>query len=292
MEKDFGKQLAVHQSKKTTFIGLIIAAVAFLVVFGLVGWYLRNNPIDAEDEIMAFVAFGVAVVIPAVLLAWAIFSRGSVTIYEEGVVVKKGKREERFHFSEIAGLVDMSVGENGGFVVPVAGGFIGGAIALGVISAVASNVADSRRRIYRKRDISLVVGKTGGKDIAGTYLARENKRFVSVINTGGDELSEIYTAWLVKHKSITKEALKSLSLQFSPQLELVNGVFVHTSRNDEVRLALENITRLDVDEDNLRFYGLNENGKEKCLIKTKIAIVVHNLDLLFYIVEIASAEDD
>ena len=222
MENEFGKQPVVRESKKTTFIGLVIAAVVFLVAFGFMGWYLKNNLIDPDDEIMAYLTYGVAVVVPAILLIWAIFSRSKVTIYEEGVVVKKDKREEGFHFSEIAGLVDMSVGENGGFVVPEVGGVIG-AIAFGVISAVAGNVADARRRRYRKRDIGLVVDKTGGKDIAGTYLARENKRFIPVINTGGDELSEIYTTWLINHKSIIKETLKSLNLQFSSQLELVNG---------------------------------------------------------------------
>jgi hypothetical protein len=122
----------------------------------------------------------------------------------------------------------------------------------------------------------------------GSY---EHANEVGVVNTGGDELSMVYTDWLIKQKSVTKESLVSLSLSFGDSLEFSRNAFVHKHRKGDTVLRPEEITKLDFVEGKLFIYGLNENGKEKRLIDIKIEEVL-NLDLLLYIYDLSMEQGD
>ena len=269
MTQNYGNQLAIRESKPSTARWIKIAAVALLLLLGAAGLFFILNPHDSTDIIMGFVSLGFALVLFFGLFALTKRMHSVVTIYEEGVVIVKGKKEHRFHFNEIAGLVDAP---GGGTVVPVAGGIIG-AIAIGAVSALAANAADAHRRNHRLRALSLIPANPDGRmDAIG----------ISVVDTAGDELSEVYTQWLIKEKGINEENIKSLQIPFGDTLSLDNGAFVHKKRRGEERFEFEQLTDLDIREDSVMFFGLNEKGKNRCLIDTKIART-HNLDLLFYI---------
>ena len=192
-----------------------------------------------------------------------------VTIYEEGVIIKKGRKERKLHFSEIAGLVDS---DDGGTVVPVVGGVIG-AVVIGTAAGLISNAVDANRRNRRLRSITIMPVTPMG------FLERAG---ISVPDTAGDELSEVYTEWAVKTKNINKENINSLQISFGDKLSIDNGAFVSKTRRGEERFEFERITELDIRADSIMFFGPNEKGKEKCLIDTKI-LRTYNLDLLFYI---------
>ena len=270
MTPNYGNQLAVRESKPSTARWIKIGAVALLLLLGAAGLYFILNPVDPADMAMGFVSLGFGVVLFFGLFMLTKRLHSVVTIYEEGVVIKKSKKEHSFHFSEIAGLVDAP---GGGAVVPVAGGIIG-AIAIGAVSALAANAADARRRNHRLRGLSLVPAKSDGKPVGNLGI--------SIVNTAGDELSEAYTQWLIKTKDINEENIRSLQISFGDQLSIDNGAFVLKNRRGEERFEFERFTDLDIREDSVMFFGLNDKGKNKCLIDTKIART-HNLDLLFYI---------
>lgn len=270
MTQNYGNQLAIRESKPSTARWIKIAAVALLLLLGAAGLFFILNPHDSTDIIMGFVSLGFALVLFFGLFALTKRMHSVVTIYEEGVVIVKGKKEHRFHFNEIAGLVDAP---GGGTVVPVAGGIIG-AIAIGAVSALAANAADAHRRNHRLRGLSLVPANPDGKAVGNLGI--------SIVNTAGDELSEAYTQWLIKTKDINEENIRSLQISFGDQLSIDNGAFVLKNRRGEERFEFERFTDLDIREDSVMFFGLNDKGKNKCLIDTKIART-HNLDLLFYI---------
>ena len=272
---DFGKQLVVRESKKSKSVWLIIGAVASLVLLSAGGLFFLMDPHFPEDTYMGIALLVLAVILFGLLLFLSRKLRAKVEIYEQGVVVARGSKEHKFHFSEIAGLRD-APGDSGVFVVPMAGGLVG-AIVAGAVAGVAGNMSDSRRRRHRLRSISIV---TKG----------DSPREIGVVNTGGDELSEVYTDWLIAQTPITKENVHNLTLSFGGILELNNGVFVHHRRRGDVQLALKDVTDLSAGEDSVMFYGLNEKGKSKCLIDVKVAHIV-NIDLLFSILHIAAGDE-
>ena len=106
MNTNYGNQLAVRESKPGTARWVKVGAVALLLLLGVAGFYFILNPHDPADTVMGFVALGFALALFFGLFALAKGLHSVVTIYEEGVVIKKGKKERQFHFSEIAGLVD------------------------------------------------------------------------------------------------------------------------------------------------------------------------------------------
>ena len=275
---NYGKQLAKRETKKWKLVGLRIAAVAAFFALGAAGASFILNPIDPEDTIMGFVALGLAVILPIVLFIAAKKFRSSVTIFEEGVVVNNGNKEHGFHFNEIAGLRDSVTTRT--YFVP--GGLgIAGAIATGLASAAVNSAMDAGRRKHKLRDISVVPN-------VGSY---EHANDVSVVNTGGDELSMVYTDWLIRQKSVTKENLASMFLTFGDSLEFSRNAFVHKHRKGDTVLRLEEITKFDFVENKLFIYGLNESGKEKCLIDIKIEEVL-NLDLLLCIYDLSIKQGD
>ena len=279
MTPNYGNQLAIRESRPSTARWMKIGAFALLLILGAAGLYFILNPYDSADTIM-----GVVSLIFALLLFFGLFAltkrlHSVVTIYEEGVTIKKGKKEHSFHFSEIAGLVDAP---GGGAVVPVAGGIIG-AIAIGAVSAIAANAADSHRRNLRLRGLSLIPASPDGRI--------ESSLGISVVDTAGDELSEVYTQWLIKTKDITEENIKTQQISFGNSLSLDSGAFVHKKRRGEERFEFDQLTDLDIREDSIMFFGPNEKGKNKCLIDTKIA-ATHNLDLLFYIWGLVYGSDE
>jgi len=266
MEHNFGNMLVERSTKKNRIVWLRVGAIAALLALGAAAYYLINFPFDPEDRIMGFVSLGMAVLLFLVL--WFISNKikQSVEVYEEGVIVKKGRKEHPFHYSQISGLRD--AGADDGFFVFGAFGLVGAAIA-GAASAVASNAIDASRRRNRIRKLSIVPNTDELKEI-------------SVVNTGGDMLSEIYTGWLIREKSIVKESIPSLALSFGDVLEFNQGLFTHKHRRGDIHLPLAEITELEIRGDSLMFFGLNEKGKTKSLIDINVVEVL-NIDLLFYV---------
>jgi len=272
MEHSYGNMVAERSTKKSRVIWLRVGAIGALLILGFAGYYFINFPFDPEDRIMGFVALGLAVLL--FLLLWFISNKikQSVEIYEEGVIVKKGRKEHSFHFNQIAGLRDAAT-DSGGFFV--AGGLVGGIIA-GAVSAVASNAIDANRRKHRIRSLSIVPNT-------------EELKEVSVVNTGGGMLSDAYTEWHKREKTITKENIPSLQISFGDILELNQGMFIHKHRRGDVHLPLAEVTELDIRENSLMFFGLNEKGKTRSLIDINITKVL-NLDLLYDIYTMAKPE--
>ena len=267
MKYSFGNQQVVRETKKSTVRWIRVGAIAFLLLFGLLGAFFILDPLTPEDTVMGFVSLGMAVVMFIVLLVFSNKICSEVIVYDEGVVVKKGGKEHQFHFNEIAGLRDFPSAST----LIAAGAYgVAGAIITGVVSAAAGNTDDAKRRKHRIRNISIVPN-----DI---YLGE-----VSVANTGGNELSLNYTEWLIKQKSITKENINSLTLSFGDHLELNQGTLIYKHRRGDISLALTDITDLNVGEHhNLSFFGLNDKGEIKCLIDIRI-VQIMNIDLLFSI---------
>ena len=280
MNTSYGEQLASRESRPGGARWIRIGAVALLLLFGIGGIFFIINPHDPED-----VGFGIFSLVFGILLCFVLFvvakkRHATATIYEEGVVIKKGNKERGFHFSEIAGLVDKAGGQA---VVPVAGGIIG-AVVVGVASAVVSNAADAHRRTHRLRSVSIIPTEPRGR--------LESIWGVNVVNTAGDELSQVYTEWLIKTKNINEENIRNLELSFALDdlLRVDKGAFVSKNRRGENRFEFERFTDLEADEV-VRFWGLDEKGKNKCLIDIKIEQVL-NLDLLFYVYGLASDKKD
>lgn len=277
MKNNYGKQLAKHETKKGKLVWLRMAAVASFFALGAAGMFFILNPVNQEDTVMGFVALGLAVILPIALFIIGNKSRSSVTIFEEGVIVNNGNKEHGFHFNEIDGLRDLATSRT--FFVSGGLGLVG-AIATGLASAAVSGALDAGRRKQRIRDIFIVSN-------ADNY---EHASEVSVVNTGGDDLSMIYTDWLIKQKSATKESLASLFLTFGDGLEFSKNTFVHKHRKGDTIIKPEDITKLDFVEGDLSIYGLNESGKEKRLIDIKIGEVL-NLDLLLYIYNLSKEQE-
>jgi hypothetical protein len=240
MEKNFGNKLVVRETKKSKIILIRIGAIATLLITSSAGLFFLLNPTEPMDTIMGFVALGSAVFLCAVLFIVSVNIRSTVEIYEEGVIVKKRKGEHSFHFSEIAGLRDIYDGSS---TYVVSGGVLG-AVITGMAAGVAGSIADAHRSKNRIRSICIVPVASGSRE-------------VGVLNTAGDELSEVYTNWLVKQKSVTKENINSLVFSFGETLELNHGIFIHRRRNGEVQLALTDITNLEIRADSLMFFGQN-----------------------------------
>ena len=278
MNTNYGNQLAVRESGPGAARWIRVAAVALLLILGAAGFYFILNPHDPADTVMGFVSLALAPILFFGLFALAKRMHSVVTIYEEGVVITKGKKERQFHFNEITGLVDSP---DAGLVVPVAGGIIGG-IVIGAASALAANALDEHRSNNRLRGVSIIPANPAG---------RLESMGIGVANTAGDELSQAYTQWLIRTKNITEENVRSLQIPFGEVLRVDNGALVLEKRRGEERFEFERFTDISFSEDSVMFIGIDDNGKNKCLIDAKIAYT-HNLDLLFYIFGLACGEDE
>jgi len=276
MEQNFGNQQVTRKTKSSKVVWLRIGAVAAFFLVGAAGLYFVLNPIDPEDTIMGYIALGLAVFLPAVLVFLSFKIRAEVTIYDEGVIVKGSKGTHKLHFSEIAGLRDANTSGGNIFI----GGGLGviGAIVVGAAQAAGHAAADASRRRNRIRDLAIVPKTTGAKPI-------------SVVNTGGDELSQIYTEWLIKQHSITAGNINSLNLSFGEDLNLRDGIFTHKHRKGDEALALADISTINFNEGSLDFFALNDKGKERRVIHIRLVDVL-NVDLLFTIYEMQANGGD
>jgi len=275
MGQNFGSEIVTRRTKNSTLIWLRISAVASFLLFGVAGAYFVLNPIDAEDTLFGFIALGAAVIFPIFLLIISVRLRAEVKIYENGVAVVKGNNKEKLHFSEIAGLRDAAT--SGGTIFVSGDLGIVGALIAGAAQGIAGNALDASRRRNRIRSLSIVPKASGAKEIG-------------VVNTGGDELSQIYTDWLMAQASVTPDNINSISLNFGENLNLNNGILTHKHRRGEDSVALNDIISLNITENSLQFVGINEKGKERPLIDINFTNVL-NIDLLFMIYEM-SAQDE
>jgi len=269
MEHNYGEQLAVRETKKGALIVIRVCAVILLILLNLLGIFLViDSEVGTEDRTVGYALIVIAVLFFAGLLFIASRIRSEVIIFEEGVIIKNNKKEHRFHFNEIAGLQDNSATHY--IPIPVAGGIAGLAVALvaGAAVTAAGAAVDENRRKNRIRSIIVVPSSTGLKP-------------VGVVNTGGDELSLLYTEWLIKQKSITKENLNSLVLSFGKDFELDKGTFIHKKRRGSIKSTFADFINFKIDTGLLWFNGTDEKGKVK-LNGIEINKIL-NIDLLFYI---------
>jgi len=262
MRNDLGNQLVTRQSRKSKVLLYRIIAVVAFVGFTVGGFYSILSP--TEHSILALVAFGLAILLGGV--SYMLSRPSQVIIFEEGVVVKKSSKAYQFHFSEIKGLRDESNSRT--TYIPLGLGLIGG-IAAGVVQAAAGAVADSSNRRNRIREINIVID---GNEI-------------SVVDTGGDELSQAYTEWLIKNKHITPESLPTLDLFFGDSIQYSKGIFTCSPLlKSETNFALADVTEIDVRGDQLMFFALNEKGKQQCIAEIGLLFTA-NTDLLFIVYE-------
>jgi len=147
-------------------------------------------------------------------------------------------------------------------------------IGAGIAGAIRGAVKGAHDRKHRNRPVNVVLSAPGGVEH-------------SVLKSGGDILSEVFTKWFIKNKNITPETVRSLQLSFGDILKLNNGVFSKFHKRKPVDLAFDDITNLEIRQDSVMFFGLNEKGKDKCLIDINAA-QMYNIDLLFEVVEMAS----
>jgi len=272
---NFGNLIAERQFKASAsfWFRFGVAVALGLIAFG--GIYLIFDPIvDSDTPTRGLIALGAA----ALLILFMVFLsrkiKREVAIYEEGVVVTKGKKVLPYHYNQIIGLSDTSIGG----MVFMSGGLIG-AVVTGAVTAIASKAIGAIDRNYRIRDI----------DIIPTPDSQLKK--VGVVSTGGDILSHVYSQWIIKQKGITTENVNSQELHFG-DLSLKGGVFTHKRlRGDEVYARLDDVTAMDIEEDNLRLLGKNQVGKQVALIKIGTSFVV-NVDLLVYVVHLNQGTND
>jgi len=265
MNKNLGTELAQFQSQKGKWIAFGVfgcVAAVFLFIAGLVVM------LDSIGMGLGLILLGVFVLVVFFKLIGA--QKQTVTIFNEGVIIERKKSTHEFHFSEIKGLSD--VGSEG--IPIIAAGGVAGAIIGGVASAVANNMVDANRRKYNLRAMTIVTneGKT-----------------VPVTNTAGDMLSDIFTSWLIGQKNISPENIAELRIPFGDTLEFKNGELIQQHKRGERRLPVQNITNINIAEaSEVHIWGINEAGKEKCIIDLKLH-AAYNLDLLYYVIELHEA---
>ena len=271
MEYNFGSERATYETKMGRIVKYRVWGVILLLILVAAGLFFLLNPVDAEDVVMGWVSVGAGVIICTVLFVISSRIRSKAVIYDEGVVITNRGVEHKFHFNEIAGLRGMMVADTSDGVTVaggVAGGLIGGLIAGAIAGAMANNRESEMRPMVSVR----IVPNTNSMDE------------VTVMNEAGDELSLLYTQWIIQQKGITKENVNTLNMSFGDELELYNGAITSKQRRKEVTLELSKITKIDSSSNGvtLQFFGMNEKGKEKNLLSIGI-IKVNNVHLLLEI---------
>jgi len=273
MEHNFGNEFAVRRRKGSTIALIRLGGLALTAALIAGGIYFISNPIDPEDTIFGYVALGVSIII--LIASWIIANRmkGEVAIHEEGVIVKKGNKTHKYHFNDIAGLQDQA----GDVTTVLVGGGLIGAIGAGIAAGVTGAAKNAINRKNRNRPMNIVTKSV-------------SQPGVSVLKSAGDILSEVFTGWFIKNNGITKEALQTMELSFGDKLKLKDGEFVYSRRKSDVNLPITGVTNTQIIEDSLMLYGLNEKGKDKCLISVNIVHVL-NIDLLFKVIEMAELDE-
>jgi len=266
---NFGQLLAERQFKASASFWFRFGGVVALGLIVFAGIYLIFDPIvDSDTPTLGLIVGGVAIALIAFMVIMSKGIKRSVAIYEQGVVVIKGEQTFPYHYSQIKGLYDSSIGG----MVFMGGGLIG-AVVSGVATAVASKAIEAIDREFRNRDIDI-------EPLPETGLKR-----IGVVTTGGDLLSHVYTMWVIKEKGITKENLHEQELHFG-DLELKGGVFTHNRlRGDQVHAKLQDVVGMDIEDDKLQLLGVNQVGKQVVLISLGTVFTL-NWDLLAYVVNL------
>jgi len=265
----YGELLATRQFKASASFWFRFGGFVSLGLIVFSGIYLIFDPIEAsETPTLGLITLGAAIGLIVFMKLISRKIKREVAIYEEGVVVTKGKKILPFHYNQIAGIYDDSAG---GMIVM--GGGLVGMVVSGVVSAVASKAIDAIDREFRIRSVDIV-----------PWPDSQLKR-TGVVSTGGDILSHVYTEWVIKQKSITKENIESQELHFGDSLKFKNGIFTHERfRGDEVHARLDDVVGVDIQDDKLRLLGTNEAGRQTALISIFSSLAL-NLDLLLYVVD-------
>ena len=282
MEHNFGELIVERQYKASASFWPRFFGVVSLALIAFSAYYLIVDPIvDSDTPTLGLIGLGVAALLLVLVILFTRKIKREVAIYEEGVVVIKGENTFPYHYNQIAGLNDTDIGG----MVFIGGGLgIAGALVSGAVSAIASKAVDSHDRASRIRGIEIV-------PTPDSQLKK-----MGVVTTGGDILSQVYTEWIIKQNSISKENIHSQVLSFG-DLELNNGEFVHEQLSgQEVRVALDDVTGMDIQDDKLRLLGQNEKGKEKSLLSISTTFhTILNWDLLSYVIhvcDLAPTEED
>jgi hypothetical protein len=248
----------------------IAAAVLFVISLGA-GLVILWNQANNEDLLIGIFIIAVAFIVGFCVLMLIKKAESKVVLYETGVEVQSGRRLHRLHFNEIDGLREVPLDT-------VSGGVVGGVVEL-VVTEVALGIANALIKGHHKKQKrrTLKIIPNNGKEI-------------NVIDTAGEELSGLYTAWLIKEKEITVENLMFARLSFGQHLEFDRGSFVHKQKRNDRSMLPSEITRIEIANEEyqwLSFFGLNEKRKEKQLMLVRLDKIV-NLDLLLYICSLYS----
>jgi len=267
---NFGNERAAHETRFRRVLKFRIWAIVLLLLLGAAGLFFILDPLDPEDFIMGWVAVGVGVILFAVLWIVSVRIRAKAVIFDEGVIVTNRGTEHKFHFNEIAGLRgNIAANAHSGAVIAggVAGGMIGGMIA----GAVAGAIGGKSTKERSLTSVRIVSNAAGEKD-------------VTVLDAAGDELSRVYTQWLIAQKGITRENAGTLNMSFGDELELNNGVITNKQRRKDVTLKMSDITRIAASDNGvfLQFFGLNDRQKEKSLLSVG-CMKINNIHLLMEI---------
>lgn len=263
MEKNFGEQISVSQSKRgnavLTVIGILI--VAFFIFEGILSIILSF--IDDEHSIMySLMSIAIAAVLGIIffILSKIFRPRIEVTLYEQGIIIQRGTNTNKFHFSEIKGILESSKAKYSDTAILVGFGLLGGLL-------------------------SSLTSRKGGDNREVLILDNNNKK-IKLADAPGQEISDIYTNWIVAEKNITRENISNLKLSFGDSLELSNGTFIHNRIRSNVELKLGDITKFESDQKIFSIFALNEKGKEKSLIKIDITDLL-NVDLVTKIITLS-----
>lgn len=267
MESNLGKEIVKRQTLKKTLTkikALGVTLLVLLVALGSLNLYLEG--FDSEFAIYGWGIMGLGPVF--FILSLLVVKRKimEATIYEAGVVVKNGGKVKAFHFNELAGIRD-TVTASSVHGLGAVGGLVGGLIGAGIDVAREKNIATNQLH-------SVNVVPMKGQE-------------VPVVNTAGEELVAVYTAWLVKEKEIKKEILNDFVISFGDLLELNRGMFILKHRRGDKTLALKDVVKVSVNHDaqSVSLWGLNEKGKERPMIDVKLSKVL-NVNLIHYLVKL------
>jgi len=274
-QHEFGNQLEQIDSKKGKWVlfGIFgtIAAVA-LAVFGVLlmfGDFYREFGMSGPSIPIGIGLIALGVFVIAVFFVIIGASKQTVTIFTDGVIVSRKRDTHQFHFSDIKGLSDVTAS---GVPIVVTGG-VAGAIIGSIAGALANTALDANRRKNSLREVIIVPHSDASP--------------VKVTNTAGDMLSEVYTAWLVKQQDLKAENIAAATISFGDTLEYKEGEFIQHHKRGERRLSVSNLTRVHIcgEGEEIQLWGMNEGGKEKCIISVKLR-QMYNVDLLSYVVDL------
>ena len=272
MEHNYGREIAIRKNRARVSILLYLVGLLLLGSLVLGGYYLRANPVDEFDTIMGMVAYVMGVGLFIVMFLIARRLKAVVTIFEQGVIVKRRKRTHSFHFSEIRGLRDTTSGDSSGYFF--AGGLVG-ALVMTVAEGLASGFGNRDWYSNNRRVIKIVPNGGTPKDE------------VKVMKIASTILSQAYTQWLIAVHNITHENIGNLVLDFGDQVEYNNGSIIHKHRKrGNIIHRILDVNSVDFSGEAIQFFAYNEKGKNKAFISLNLPEFL-NVDLMFFVYDLA-----